>query len=108
LIVTLIITILIEGAIVAGYCIWRGKLLAPILFTSIWANLITQAFLWAVLSLFFQHYIVTLLIAEIFIWMIESFLLYRFSASQFRLPEAMFVSLIMNLASLAFGWFLPA
>jgi len=107
LIVTLLITILIEGVIVAGYCIWRGKSLDPILFTSVWANLITQSFLWVVLSLFFQHYILTLLIAEVFIWMIESFLLYRFSARQFRLQEAMFVSLLMNLASFALGWFLP-
>jgi hypothetical protein len=107
LIVTLVITILIEGGIVAGYCIWRRKPLGPILFTSVWANLITQSFLWVVLSLFFQHYLVTLLIAEIFIWMIESFLLYRFSANQLRLQEAVLISLIMNLASFALGWFLP-
>ena len=107
MIVTLVITILIEGVIVAGYCSWRGKSLGPILFTSIWANLITQSFLWVVLRLFFQHYILTLLIAEIFIWLIESFLLYRFSANQLRLQEATLISLLMNLASFALGWFLP-
>jgi hypothetical protein len=107
LIVTVVITILIEGVIVAGYCIWRRKPLGPILFTSVWANLITQSFLWVVLSLFFQHYIITLLIAEVFIWMIESFLFYRFSANQLRLQEAALISLLMNLASFAFGWFLP-
>jgi len=107
LIVTLVITILVEGCIVAGYCIGRGKSLAPILFTSIWANLITQSFLWIVLSLFFQHYIIALFIAEIIIWMIESFLLYWFSANQLHLQEAVLISLLMNLASFAFGWFLP-
>jgi hypothetical protein len=85
----------------------RRKSLAPILFTSIWANLITQSFLWVVLSLFFQHYIITLFIAEIFIWMIESLLLYRFSANQLDLQEAVLISLLMNLASFALGWFLP-
>jgi len=107
LIVTLSLTIFIEGIIVAGYCIWRRKSPGPILFTSIWANLITQSFLWVVLSLFFQHYIITLLIAEIIIWMIESLLLYRFSANQLRLQEAVLISLLMNLASFALGWFLP-
>jgi hypothetical protein len=107
LIITLVITILVEGIIVSGYSIWRKKPLGPILFTSIIANLITQSFLWIVLILFFQHYIITLFIAEIFIWMIESFLLYRFSANQLRIQEATLVSLFMNLASFGLGWFLP-
>ena len=107
LIVTFFITAILEGVIVAGYCIWCRKSLGPILFTSVWANLITQSFLWIVLSLFFQHYIITLFIAEFFIWMIESFLLYRFSANQLRIQEAALVSLLMNLASFGLGWFLP-
>jgi hypothetical protein len=50
---------------------------------------------------------ITLLLAEVFIWLIESLLLYRFSAKQLRLPEAALISLLMNLASFAIGWFLP-
>jgi len=107
LIVTFFVTIIIEGIVVIVYSIWRKKPLGPILFTSIIANLITQSFLWVVLSLFFQHYIITLFITEIFIWMIESFLLYRFSANQLRIQEATLVSLLMNLASFGLGWFLP-
>jgi len=107
LILTLVVTILVEGIIVSEYSIWRKKPLGPILFTSIIANLITQSFLWVVLSLFFQHYIITLFIAEIFIWMIESFLLYCFSANQLHIQEAALVSLLMNLASFGLGWFLP-
>jgi hypothetical protein len=107
LIVTLIITILSEGVIISGYCIWRGKPLGPILLTSIVANLITQSFLWVILNLFFQHYLAILLIAEIFIWLFESFLLYRFPANQIGLKEAALLSLCMNMASFGFGWFLP-
>jgi len=48
-----------------------------------------------------------LIIAEILIWLVESFLLYRLLANQLRLQEAVFLSLNMNLASFALGWFLP-
>jgi hypothetical protein len=104
---TLLITLLVEGAIVSGYSIWRKKPVRSILFTSVVANLITQSMLWIVLNLFFQHYLVALLIAEVLIWMIESLLLYRFPANQLGLPEAVLLSLLMNLASFVVGWFLP-
>jgi len=107
LIVTLFITILVEGAIVIGYSIWFKKTFGPILFTSILANLITQSLLWIVLILFFQHYLITLLIAEVLIWMIESVLLYYFPANQLRFTDAILLSLRMNLTSFTLGWFLP-
>ena len=105
--VTLLITILVEGAIVSGYSIWRKKPVRSILFTSVVANLITQSLLWIVLNLFFQNYLAALLIAEILIWMIESFLLYRFRANRLGLQEATLLSLFMNSASFGLGWFLP-
>ena len=107
MIVTLFITIIIEAIVVLGYSILRGKPLGPILFTSIIANLITQSLLWLVLNLFFQHYLITLLVAEILIWMIESVLLSCFPANQLRFAQAVLLSLGMNLASLISGWFLP-
>jgi len=107
LIITLFITILVEGAIVIGYSIWLKKMFGPILFTSILANLITQSVLWVVLNLFFQHYLVTLLIAEIFIWMVESVLLYYVPANRLRFTDAIILSLSMNLTSFTLGWFLP-
>jgi hypothetical protein len=107
LIVTLLITIIIEAAVVLGYSIWRQKLLLPILFTSVIANLCTQSLLWVVLSLFFRHYLIVLILAEILIWLIESFFLYRLPTNQLRFQEAVVLSLIMNLASFALGWFLP-
>ncbi len=77
------------------------------LLTSLLANLITQSFLWIVLELFFQHYLVALWSAETLIWIIESLLLFRFSAEQLHFREAVLLSLAMNLASFGLGWFLP-
>jgi hypothetical protein len=107
LILTLVVTILLEGIIVSGYSIWRKKPLRPILFTSIIANLITQSFLWIVVNLFFQHYLVTLVAAEVFIWIIEGFVLCYVLANQLTFTEAISLSLSMNLLSFALGWVLP-
>jgi len=107
LIPTLLLTIIAEGVIVIGYSIGRKKPLRSILFTSICVNLITQSFLWVVLNLFFQKYLITLLLAEILIWMIESVLLYFVPANRLRFTDAILLGLSMNLASFALGWFLP-
>jgi len=107
LITTLLITIIVEGVVVLIYSTWHGKPFRPILISSIMANLITQSLLWIVLNFFFHHYLVTLCFAEILIWLVESFLLYRFPANRLHFPEAALLSLIMNLASFAIGWFLP-
>jgi hypothetical protein len=97
----------VEGLIVSGYAFWQRKPLGSILFTSVVANLITQSLLWVALNLFFQQYLIVLLIAEVLIWIIESILLYCFAANQLGMWEATFLSLFMNTASLALGWFLP-
>ena len=107
MIITLFITILVEGAIVIGYSIWLKKMFGPILFTSILANLITQSLLWIGLKIFFQKYLVVLLVSEILIWLIESFLLSSFPANKLRFKDAILLAFLMNMASFAFGWFLP-
>lgn len=104
---TLLVTILVEGAVGLAYALWRKKPVAAILITSIFANLITQSLLWIGLNLFFPHYLITLLVAELLIWMIESLLLYFVPANQLRFSDALLLSLGMNLASFALGWFLP-
>jgi len=101
-------TILIEGAIISGYSLWRKKPLAVLLLISILANLLTQSLLWIALHLFFQHYLIALSISEVFIWLIESRFLYSLSANELSLREAIFLSLLMNTASLSLGWFIPA
>jgi hypothetical protein len=107
LIVTLLITIFTESIVIIGYSHWREKRLAPILITSITGNLLTQSLLWIALNLFFQNYLLALLIAEIFIWIIETVLLYSIPANELSLGEASLLSLGMNALSVAVGWLLP-
>ena len=107
MIATLAITIIIEGAVVTAYAIWRKKPLYHLLFSSICANLLTQVFLWAVLSIFPQAYLISLIIAEFCIWGIEAMILYLYRPNQLTLREAILLSLVMNLASFSIGWFLP-
>ena len=107
MIVTLFITILIEGIIAGGYSLWRQKPLGPILLTSAIGNLITQSLLWMGLSIFFQGYLIALFVAEILIWSMESFLLSTFPANKLRFKEAVLLAFLMNLVSFGIGWFLP-
>jgi hypothetical protein len=67
----------------------------------------TQSFLWVVLNIFFQHYLIVLIMAEILIWIMESVLLYSVAANRLRFTDAILLSLSMNLVSLTLGWFLP-
>ncbi|MBN2115295.1 MAG: hypothetical protein JW730_01905 [Anaerolineales bacterium] len=107
MIAALLITILVEGLIAAAYSIRREKPVQPILLTSICVNLITQSLLWIVLDLFFRHYLIVLLAAEIPIWMLESLLLHSIPANRLRFSDALLLSLGMNLGSFTLGWFLP-
>jgi hypothetical protein len=104
---TLSITILVEGVVCLGYSIWRRKPIGSIFITSIFINLITQSLLWVTLNLFYNHYLITLCVAEILIWVIESFMLYGLRFNQLKIREAFVLSLLMNLSSFGVGWFLP-
>jgi hypothetical protein len=105
--VTLLITVLVEGAVAIIYSIWREKPVLPILLTSVFGNLVTQSMLWIVLTLSFRHYLITLAFAEVLVWGIESLLFYGIPANDLKLKEAALLSLIMNGISLAVGWVLP-
>lgn len=107
MILTLLITLIAESPIVAGYALWRGKPLLPILFTSICGNLITQSLLWLIVNIFFSQYLAALVVAEILIWVLEGFLLHFVRLNQLHMTEAMLLSLFMNMTSLCLGWFLP-
>jgi hypothetical protein len=104
---SLAFTILIEGIVVTIYTIWFKKPLAIFLFTSFVANLLTQLFLWFFLSLFINHYLPALFVAEGFIWLIESFMLKFFTANQLNWQNALWLSLVMNLVSFSLGFLLP-
>jgi len=107
LISTLVATVSVEGAVGLAYSVWRRKPVGPIFITSVLANLLTQSLLWIALNLFFQHYLTALFIAEILVWIIESVLLYCLRFNRLNAGESLCISLIMNLSSFAFGWFLP-
>lgn len=104
---TLFITILVEGIVSVGYSAWRHKPIRPLVVTGICANLFTQTLLWIGLSIFFDHYVITLLVAEVLIWMTESLILFSIPSNRLNLVEAILLSLGMNFASIASGWFLP-
>lgn len=67
----------------------------------------TQSLLWIGLSVFFQNYLSTLIVAEILIWGLEGLILSFNPANQLRLTEALLLSLAMNVTSFGLGWFLP-
>jgi hypothetical protein len=104
---TLVITVIVEGVIVIVYATWRKKPLISLLVTSIFANLVTQSVLRIALTLSFRSYLSTLAFAEIGIWLLESLILYGIPSNRLKFSEALFLSLLMNLSSLALGWFLP-
>ena len=107
MIFTLFVTLLLEAAVVSGYCVWRKKPLQPLLFSSICVNLFTQSLLWIALTLFFRQYLFTLILAEILIWAFEGLLLRALPANRLQLANALLLSLGMNLVSFGIGWFLP-
>jgi hypothetical protein len=81
--------------------------MGPILVTSVSGNLLTQSLLWMVLTFSFRYYLLTLALAEMAIWGIETFLFFAVPANRLTLQEAALLSLGLNAASLALGWFLP-
>jgi hypothetical protein len=104
---TLLITVLVEGIAAALYSVWQRKPMWPILLTSVVGNLLTQSLLWLVLTFSFNDYVAALVLAEIAIWGIESFLFHAIPANHLDLKEAALLSLGLNGISLALGWFLP-
>jgi hypothetical protein len=106
-IVTLFLTIFIEGIIACGFASWRKKPIGRILAASVLANILTQSLLWGALNLFPGHYLLTLFMMEAFIWPLESAILRYFPGTQLGWCEALIFNLGMNLASFGIGWFLP-
>ncbi|WKZ48185.1 MAG: hypothetical protein QY306_02315 [Anaerolineales bacterium] len=104
---SLIFTILIEGTVVLGYSILAKRPASPLLWASLVVNIFTQSLLWISLQLFFRYYLATLFVAEILIWLIESFLLQRLSNGKLNLRDACALSFCMNASSFGIGWFLP-
>lgn len=107
MILTLGLTIVIEGVVVTAYALWRKKPLIHLLLSSLLANLVTQSALWLILTRFPDHYLTVLLISEFCICGTEGLILYFYRYNRLRISEALILSLGMNLASFVIGWFLP-
>jgi hypothetical protein len=106
LIRTFFVTIIIEGAVIIAYSHWHKKPVRAILSASLGINLVTQSFLWIGLQIFFRHYLLTLLIGEVLVCVMESFLLYALLSNRLGFKQAVLLSLSMNMASFTLGWFL--
>jgi len=104
---TLLLSILIEGAILVGYGRWRKRPAGRLALALIAANVLTQMLLWTALGLNPGHYLPTLFSAEVVIWLIEGVILYVFPGAQLGPTEALLLSLVMNIVSFGIGWFLP-
>lgn len=104
---TLLVTILIEGSVVLLFCAIKKKTVGSILLASFVVNLFTQTILWVWLGIFHRFYISALLIAEIFVWLIEGLLMGKLSNGKLNYQAAFGLSLYMNLASFGIGLFLP-
>lgn len=107
MIFTLLITILVEGGVVLVYATLRKTPAGTLLRASLMVNVLTQIMLWIALRIFFQHYLITLIVAEFLIWFVESVLMYYFARGQLSPANAIVLSLCMNGASFGVGWFLP-
>jgi len=104
---SLLFTLVVEGLVVLGYAAWQKKPAGRLLLVSVLMNIGTQVMLWLALNLFIDHYLAVLGMAEIVIWLVESLCLYIFPGTQLSGWEAIWLSLVMNLASFGLGWFLP-
>jgi hypothetical protein len=106
-IATLSITLLVESLIVIGFAAWFKKPTGHLLLSSIAINILTQGMLWALLLTVPRHYLLTLFIAEVCIWVVEGTILHLYPYNRLMWREALSLSLIMNLASFGIGWVLP-
>jgi biotin transporter BioY len=106
-IASFIITILVEGTLVAFYALWQRKPLKQLFFSCLCVNLFTQSILWVVLNCFPGYYLVTLTITEICIVGMEAIILFLYRYNQLKLREAILLSLAMNLTSFGIGWISP-
>jgi hypothetical protein len=107
ILVSLGITVLIEAVVALFWCRKARKPTRSILLTGLLGNVLTQVGLWALLFLAARPYWPILLSAEVGIWAVEGLLLALIPANHLALPEALRLSLWMNLISFGVGLVLP-
>jgi hypothetical protein len=107
IVVSFSITILVEALVALLWCQIKKKPARSIVLTGLAGNLLTQAGLWALLLLVVRPYWLVLLTAEVGIWAVEGLLLAVIPTNNLTLPEALRLSLWMNLFSFGVGLALP-
>jgi hypothetical protein len=104
----LIITLVVELLLGAGYALWRKRPVDVILTVILLLNLITQPVLWVTISAFSGLSPVFLIVfAELAVWLIEAGGLYLSQRNSMPFREALWVSLALNAASFIVGGLLP-
>jgi hypothetical protein len=100
-------TIFLEGLVVILFGLVLKKAFLYLFFSSFIINIITQTILWVLLLLNFHHYLLTLILAELFIWGFEGLVLGFLPGNRLSIKEGFLLSFFMNTTSLGIGWFLP-
>jgi hypothetical protein len=104
----LLVTLVVEIILALAYALWRKRPRTKLLTVVLMMNLITQP----ALSEFLRAYaggspFLILAIGEVIVWLIEAGILGLALRKQAKFPEALALSLALNLASFGIGLLLP-
>lgn len=104
----LVTTLAVELLLGALYVGWRKRPAVLVLTVILLLNLVTQPALWLTVSGFSGKYsILTVLFAELVVWLVEAGGLFLAQRKTIRFGEALLVSLALNAASFGIGLLLP-
>jgi hypothetical protein len=104
----LVVTLVVEIIIALAYALWRKQPRIKLLTVVLMMNLITQPALWLIVSKLIDNSTFWLLtIGEVIVWLVETGILALSLRKQAKFPEALALSLALNLASFGIGLMLP-
>ena len=101
-VISLIITMILE-LIVASIYISKKQLSKRILLFVLLANLISLPIMWFVFPALLKNTSLFLLISEIFVFLLESLILYYFNKRELNLKQSFLLSFYMNIVSFLIG-----
>lgn len=102
------LTVVVELLVALAYALWRKRSRVKLLTIVLMMNLITQPALWLIItSLKSNTAFWPLAIGEVIVWLVEGGILAFALRKQAKFPEALALSLVLNLASFGIGLLLP-
>ncbi len=102
------LSIALEMVIAAGFALWNKESAGRLLSVVLLANIITLPGLWLVLnSAGSGAYLPLLLVGEVIVWAVEAAIFAAVLRPDFSWHRAVLFSLLLNVASLLLGLFLP-